>query len=271
MNIRHKKVNSIISKTRIPESVAAYAINPYVGCPHKCRYCYACFMKRFTGHTEPWGDFIDIKDYPPVKDPQKYAGSKIVVGTVTDGYNPYEAEYKLTQRLLEQFVGVDVEITITTKSNLILRDIQLLKRLNRVTVSISVNTLDEKFRADMDAASSIRERIETLLVLRENRIKTVTFISPIFPGITVVEDIVEATSDFCDLYWLENLNLRGGYKHDILEYVHANYPHLSALYHALYVNGDKAYWHRLTDHLNEYAKTRGVKMVNYFFHEQVRQ
>lgn len=53
------KVNDYLTKSNLPES--DFVINPYVGCPHGCKYCYACFMKRFSGHSEPWGSFIDIK------------------------------------------------------------------------------------------------------------------------------------------------------------------------------------------------------------------
>lgn len=105
IQIKHRSVKSFITKTKIPAEVASFAVNPYVGCPHKCLYCYACFMKRFTGHTEPWGEFIDIKNAPLLKNPQKYAGSKFFVGTVTDVYNPFGAEYKRTRQFLEQFIG----------------------------------------------------------------------------------------------------------------------------------------------------------------------
>jgi DNA repair photolyase len=53
------QVKDYLTKSNLP--AADYVINPYVGCPHACKYCYACFMKRFSGHTEEWGTFIDIK------------------------------------------------------------------------------------------------------------------------------------------------------------------------------------------------------------------
>ena len=65
-------VKSILTKSNLP--VADYSVNPYTGCTHACKYCYASFMKRFTGHTEPWGTFLDIKDWPEIKHPEKYAG-----------------------------------------------------------------------------------------------------------------------------------------------------------------------------------------------------
>ena len=81
-------VKSVMTKSSLP--VGGYSVNPYVGCTHACKYCYASFMKRFTGHTEPWGTFLDVKHWPEIKNPKKYAGQRVVIGSVTDGYNPHD-------------------------------------------------------------------------------------------------------------------------------------------------------------------------------------
>jgi len=269
MKIQHKPVKTIITKSKLPAS--DYAVNPYVGCPHKCVYCYACFMKRFTGHQEPWGEFIDIKESPPIKNPSQYDGKTLFFGSVTDCYNPYEAEYKKTREILEQFMGTGAKITLATKSNLILRDLEILKQIKHLTVAFSINTVDEDFRRDMDQAAGIKERIAAMKALHENGIHTVTFISPIFPGITSVEDIVAATRGLCDAYWLENLNLRGGYLPSILAYIKGKYPHLTPLYKAIYEQKDKEYWITLSEGLAAYAKAENINMVNYFYHELIRK
>ena len=62
--IKEIDVQSVMTKSSLP--VGGYSVNPYVGCPHACKYCYASFMKRFTGHTEPWGAFLDVKNWKPV-------------------------------------------------------------------------------------------------------------------------------------------------------------------------------------------------------------
>ena len=59
--------------------VSDYAVNPYVGCTHACKYCYASFMKRFTNHPEPWDEFVDIKSWPEINKPGKYAGHEAVL------------------------------------------------------------------------------------------------------------------------------------------------------------------------------------------------
>ena len=158
--IKEIDVHSVMTKSSLP--VGGYSVNPYVGCPHSCKYCYASFMKRFTGHTEPWGAFLDVKNWKPITNPHKYDNERIVIGSVTDGYNPYEEKFCRTRRLLEELRGSNAEIMICTKSDLVMRDIDLLKQFPKVTVSWSVNTLDERFRADMDNAVSIERRLKAM-------------------------------------------------------------------------------------------------------------
>ena len=142
ITVNHIETKSVMTKSNTP--IGGYSVNPYVGCPHACKYCYASFMKRFTGHTEEWGTFMDVKDWPEIKNPKKYAGQKVIIGTVTDGYNPLEETYKNTRRLLEELKDSGADILICTKSDLVLRDLDLLKEINensRLTVSWSINTL----------------------------------------------------------------------------------------------------------------------------------
>jgi len=158
--ISKKQVQSVMTKSSLP--VGGYSVNPYVGCTHACKYCYASFMKRFTGHTEPWGTFLDVKNWEPIKDPHKFDGQRIVIGSVTDGYNPQEEHYRRTRRLLEELQGAQAEILVTTKSDLVLRDLDVLSTFPKVTVSWSINTLDEQFKNDMDEAVSIERRLAAM-------------------------------------------------------------------------------------------------------------
>ena len=72
MIIKEIKVKSVLTKSNLP--VSDYSVNPYVGCSHTCKYCYASFMKRFTNHPEEWGTFLDVKYWDKIKNPQKYSG-----------------------------------------------------------------------------------------------------------------------------------------------------------------------------------------------------
>ena len=146
MFVNHKDVKSVISKSNLP--IAGFTVNPYVGCAHACKYCYADFMKRFTGHKEEWGTFVDVKHWPQIKNPKKYDGKTIIIGSVTDPYHQCEKKFLKTREFLEELQGVDVNLIITTKSSLISRDLDLIKTFPDPIVSLSINTLDERFRND---------------------------------------------------------------------------------------------------------------------------
>lgn len=160
MIIKEIDVKSVMTKSNLP--VSDYSVNPYVGCSHACKYCYASFMKRFTNHPESWGEFIDVKLWPEIKKPEKYAGKEAFLGSVTDCYQPCEAKYKRTRALLEQLQGSGISISIATKSDLVLRDIDLIKTFPNARVSWSINTLDEDFRKEMDRGVSIERRLAAM-------------------------------------------------------------------------------------------------------------
>lgn len=283
-----KEINSkgVITKTDIP--VCDYAVNPYVGCTHGCKYCYASFMKRFTNHPEPWGKFLDVKNWPEIRNPERYAGKELFFGSVTDPYNPQEGMYGRTRLLLEQLLGSGAKISIQTKSDLVLRDIDLIKRFPDARVGFSINTLDESFREDMDHAASVERRLRAMRILHDEGIRTTCFISPIFPGITDVPAIIDRVRDICNLIWLENLNLRGSYKSTILAYVRDRHPELAPLYEEIYVKGKRDYWEGLDAELRTYTEASDLPyvrdddtlkrpfdappvVVNFFYHEEVRK
>jgi len=176
---------------------------------------------------------------------------------------------------------------ICTKSDLVLRDLDLLREFQRVTVSWSVNTLDEAFRADMDRAVSIGRRFEAMRQVYEAGIRTVCFVSPIFPGITDPKAIIERVREFADLVWLENLNLRGQFKGTIMDYIREKHPELVPLYEEIYNHRRTDYWQALEQDMAAYAAANGLPyrvndlpygrsekghpvVVNYFYHEKIR-
>ena len=283
--IREVETKSIMTKSTLP--VGGYSVNPYIGCTHGCKYCYASFMKRFTGHNEKWGTFLDIKLWPEIKNPQKYRGQRVVIGSVTDGYLPQEETFRNTRKILEQLKDSGAEILICTKSDLVVRDLDLLKEMDKVTVSWSINTLDENFKADMDNAATIDRRLAAMKKVYDTGIRTVCFVSPVFPGITDIKAIFERVKDQCDLLWLENLNLRGGFKNDILDYIKEKHPQLLPLYDEIYNKKDRSYFKHLEQVAAQIARDNGCPfvdnelpygrsepghpaIVDYFYHEQIK-
>ncbi|MCI9517923.1 MAG: radical SAM protein [Clostridia bacterium] len=286
MIIRETATNNILTKSNLP--VCDYSANPYTGCEHACKYCYACFMKRFTKRTEEWGEFTDVKFWTPIKNAEKYRGKEIFIGSVTDPYQPAEEKYLRTRTLLEELKGSGAIISISTKSDLIVRDLDLIKSFDNATVSWSVNTLDENFRRDMDRGVSIERRLAAMKVFHDAKVKTTCFISPIFPEITNVKEIIERARGDCNLIWLENLNLRGTFKPVITEYIAASRPQLIPLYRDIYTKGNDCYWQALDGELQEWAKTKGLEyltnedvfdrpfdaptvIVNFFYHSKIKK
>lgn len=284
--VKQIKSKNILSKSNLP--VNDFSANPYIGCTHACKYCYASFMKRFTRHAENWGDFLDVKYWGKISNPQKYAGREIFMSSVTDPYNPQEEIYKRTRALLKEFQGVDVSLSIQTKSDLVLRDLELLKTFRKVRVGFSINTLDENFKNDMDNAVSISRRIAAMKTLHAAGIRTTCFISPIFPGITDVKAIISAVREYCNLIWLENLNLRGNFRATILSYIGEKYPQLADLYDEIYRRKNLRYWQELDSEIAEFAKSLALEyrtnddsmeksaaspptIVNFFYHEKIKK
>lgn len=286
MIIKTVDTKTVLTKSNLP--VSDYSVNPYVGCAHACKYCYASFMKRFTGHAEPWGEFIDIKQWPTIRHPERYAGKELFIGSVTDPYQPIEEAEERTRSLLEQMQGSGCKIGIATKSDLILRDLDLIRTFPDARVSWSINTLDEDFRADMDGAVSIERRLAAMKAFHDAGVRTTCFISPIFPGITDVKVIIRRAKDQCNLVWLENLNLRGSYKAVILDYIKAKRPDLMPLYEAIYQRSDRTYWAMLDEEIRAFTAAEGLLylrnddsiqrpfdeppiVVNFFFHEEIKK
>lgn len=282
--VKEFAVKSVLTKSNLP--VADYSVNPYVGCAHGCKYCYASFMKQFSNHPEPWGSFVDIKHWPDIKNPKRYAGKELFIGSVTDPYQPLEETACRTRALLEQMQGSGCTVSIATKSDLVLRDLDLIKTFPNARVSWSINTLDETFKDEMDCAVSIERRLAAMKTFHDAGVRTTCFISPIFPGITDLPSIIRRAKDQCNLIWLENLNLRGGYKKTILDYTAEKHPDITPLYDAIYNKKDRGYWAELDAQMREFCREEGLLyvrdddsikrpfdappiVVNYFFHEEI--
>ena len=286
MIIREIQTKNPLTKSDLP--VSDYSLNPYLGCEHGCKYCYACFMKRFTGHEEPWGEFLDVKYWKPLIHPERYAGKEVFLGSVTDPYQPAEEKYRRTRAVLEELRGSGVKLSIATKSDLVLRDLDLIQSFPEARVSWSINTLDERFKDDMDKAVSIGRRLAAMKAFHDAGVRTTCFISPIFPGITDVPAIIQRAKDDCNLIWLENLNLRGTFKPVILQYIREKRPELEPLYRDIYQKGSRDYWQALDEELRAYCEGLGLPyvtnddsmtrpfdappvVVNFFYHSEIKR
>lgn len=182
MKIKEIKARSILSKSMVYD----YALNPYVGCVHGCVYCYAKFMKRFTGHSENWGEFVDVKVNAPellAREVCKKKTGRVWISGVCDPYQPLEKKYMITKRCLDILVENGWPFTVQTKSPLVLRDIETLKRSPDAEVGFTVTTADEKIRRIFElGAPPTRSRIDALKRLHSQGVRTFAMIAPILPG-----------------------------------------------------------------------------------------
>ena len=183
MIVKEIHCKSILIKSGI--EVVNYALNPYVGCGHGCVYCYATFMKRFTGHTEEWGTFVDVKVNAAevlAKQMRRAQPGNIAIGTATDAYQPLERKYQITRACLEVLTTYNFPVSILTKSGLVLRDLDLLRRLKDVEVGFTITTLNEEVRRVFEPRSPPASvRLAALGQLAEAGIKTWAFCGPLLP------------------------------------------------------------------------------------------
>ncbi|GAB4390587.1 MAG: radical SAM protein [Thermodesulfovibrionales bacterium] len=181
--ISRRAARTALSRTGIPGE--DYCLNPYVGCAHACRYCYATFMKRYTGHPEAWGAFVDIKEnFAEVlgRELGKAKRGRVMVSSVTDPYQPVEARERLTRRCLEALLEHGFPVDVLTKSPLVVRDMDLLGRFEDAEVGITITTDDDRVRKAFEPhAPPIGARLRALARLREGGIRTYVFIGPLLP------------------------------------------------------------------------------------------
>lgn len=271
-NKKYRETKSLCTPSKLPAS--DYVINPYIGCTHRCRYCYASFMGRFTGHTEAWGSYLDPKKYISYKLPSKLDQSKtILIGSVTDAYNPAEKEYSLMPEILESLCECPAHIEILTKSDLILRDVDLIKKIPDIAVGVSLSNLSETDNRVIEPnASSAEERLRTLKVLHENGIRTYVFIAPYLPGITKLQSLYEACIESVDYICVENLNLRGNYKQPMLDIINELHPDVYDLWLDIYSRkkGD-AYWSKIEKEIEKLRSKSSIPIISYMYHEKIKK
>lgn len=190
-------------------------------------------MKRFTGHTEPWGSFIDIKINAPealrrelkraenaqrtlVSEydnkqihtfgfPQGTLKGGIIISSVTDPYQPIEAKYMITRKCLDVLTLFQFPVEILTKSSLVLRDVDIISKLKDAEVGLTITTDDDRIRKIFEPyAPPIQARIETLKKLHKRGIRTYVFIGPALP--MNPESLAKQIKPYADTIIIDRMN-----------------------------------------------------------------
>ncbi len=195
MKITDIKCKTALSKSNLPG--LEYSLNPYRGCQHSCAYCYVPNVLRIK--REDWGNFVEVKTNIANVLANELRNKKpgvVGISTVTDPYQPIEKKYKQTRFCLEQLLRYDFSVHIQTKSDLVLRDIDLISRFSDIEVMFSIGTLNDSERKLLEPnASSIQERLNAIKQISENGVKTSVFFGPIYPSLKI-QDIAEIIDVF---------------------------------------------------------------------------
>ena len=228
MDIKEVSCKTIINKSRLYDT--DYSINPYRGCLHACVYCYSPYVLR---ERRKWGNFIDVKINAPEileKQLKKIKSGNILISSVTDPYNPLERKYQITRKILEKLKDKDFFVSILTKSNLVLRDVDLLKQM-KSEVGVTITTFNEEARKIFEPNTiSSEERLKALDELKKQEIRTYIFVGPLLPYIsdTNLEKTIEKFESVRpDRIYVDKLNVKSSSQWKILEKILENhYPQL---------------------------------------------
>lgn len=193
-----ERARSIITKNESPDLHFDRSINPYRGCEHGCAYCYARPTHTYLGHSAGIDFERDIYVKTNASDilrrelsSKRYRAKPIAIGTNTDPYQMAERKHKIMRDILQVFLETRHPVTITTKSALVVRDLDILTelaKLNLVSVAISITSMDQKLSRKLEPrASSPAKRLEALNLLSASGIPTRVMVAPMIPAINDME------------------------------------------------------------------------------------
>ncbi len=216
--IKEKWCKTALSPSKLPG--LDYSLNPYVGCSHSCRYCYVPNVLHVE--REKWNEVYAKVNIPTVLQKELRRKRKGVVGisTVTDAYQPAEKEYELTRKCLLVLLKKDFPVDIQTKSDLVVRDADIIKKFSRAAVGMTVTTLDEEDTRLLEpGAPSVKKRIDAVRKLSEEGIYTYIFFGPVFPDMEV-DDVGRYVQTFIDAgakeIMIDSLHLKPGVRESVL-------------------------------------------------------
>ncbi|MEL9940547.1 MAG: radical SAM protein [Ignisphaera sp.] len=216
LKIIETTVSSALSKSGLPD--LDYALNPYIGCSHGCLYCYARDYVPNREVVDNWGYVIYVKKNlldVLEREVKRFRKGVVGLGTITDGYQPVEALYKLSIRSIEILVKNEFKVSIQTKSSLILRDLDVLKRYRSyidVGITITSTKNDSPMKSLEVFSSPPSARIEALKRLASEGIKTWIFFGPIIPGyndsVSEIKEILSIAKETRSVVYFDKLRIK---------------------------------------------------------------
>jgi DNA repair photolyase len=193
MRVFETTAKSVLTASKIPG--LDYAVNPYVGCAHACAYCYATFMKRFMEIPDPWGTFVGVKVNAAevlAREVRKKSPGRVSFGTVCDPYQEEERHRRITRSCLGVMVGAPAfSVGVLTKSDLVVRDADVLSQLDDVEVGFTVTTLEPAIAAVLEpGAPHPAARLAAMRELSSRGVAVWAFFGPVIPGVSDTEEAI---------------------------------------------------------------------------------
>lgn len=265
VRIAEVECKSVLNKS----ALADYTVNCYAGCEHGCCYCYARFATRFSHPGEPWGNFVDVKVNAPqilAREVRRKRIGTVFISSVCDGWQPWEASYRLTRQCLEILLHYGYPLTILTKSTLAGRDLDLLSSKVGVDFGVTITTLDEELCRLIEPGGS--PPIERLALLEEARmrgVRTYAFLGPLLPYLSDIEGslvpLLKALKDVgVDYFYIDRLNPRFGVWASVKNLLQEHFPHLIGEYRKILFDERvrREYSQQIISAVNLLAKKQGL-------------
>lgn len=240
VTIREITCKTILNKTTISD----YSLNCYTGCAHGCVYCYARFMQRFRPHPEPWGMFVDIKANAVEvlkRQLRRAVPGAVFVSSACDGWQPIEAEYKLTRQCCDLLLEHGFRIEALTKSSLVLRDLDIFSGRD-VRIGVTITTLDERLKRLWEPnSSSIGERFGVISEAARARVETAIMFGPLLPYLSDNQESIDsmfqrAAESEVDIIWIDALNPRPKVWSSVAGLLQKKFPDLLERYRRILFN-----------------------------------
>jgi DNA repair photolyase len=257
MIVKEVACKSVLNRS----ALADYCINPYVGCQHGCKYCYAeSYTRRFSNHSEAWGNFVDVKINAPAvltREVKKKPKGIVYISSLTDAYQPLERKYELTRKLLEILLRHQFPISIQTKSALVLRDLDLIRKFHEREVGFTITTLNDDVRKSFEPFSStVEEKLQAIKEFKENDVKTYVFFGPLLPYLSdqnLEHYFHQIARVGVDYVLVDKLNLKPGLWGRLERFLLKDYPQLHEKWKATLL-GKNDYYRRLREQVDSICK-----------------
>jgi DNA repair photolyase len=239
--VRQTVCKSILNRS----ALGGYSLNCYTGCAHACVYCYARFMQRFHPHQEPWGSFVDVKvnAVETLKRQLRRAEpAEVFVSSACDGWQPAEAQWRLTRRCCELLLERGFPVHVLTKSALVLGDLEVLARRG-ARVAVTLTTLDPRLsRLWEPGAADVGQRLEVLAAAGRLGIETGIMLAPLLPlladGEAALTAMLQHAGDLAvDVIWVDAMNPRPRVWPAVADLLRREFPELLAPYRKLLFDG----------------------------------